>query len=61
MTDFRGYLNLIKRARTKEFVYFNPPNTKIEGQETPLASVLLGQCCLREKTLNHIIYNLTKK
>lgn len=60
-TDFKGYLNLIKRARTKEFIYFNPPHTKIDGQETPLASVLLGQCCLREKTLNHIIYNLTKR
>ncbi len=60
-TDFLGYLNLVKRPRTKEFVYFNLPNSKVDGQEFPLSSVILGQCCLREKTLNHIIYVLTKK
>lgn len=59
--DFRGYLNLLKRPRTKEFIYFNPPPTKIDGQEMPLPSALLKRCCLREKTLNHVIYHLTKK
>lgn len=60
-TDFLSYLNLVKRPRTKEFVYFNLPNSKVDEQEFPLSSVILGQCCLREKTLNHVIYVLTKK
>lgn len=59
--DVRGYLNLIKRARTKEFIYFNLPQTKIQGQEMPLAGELLKKACLREKTLNHVIYHLTRK
>lgn len=59
--DLKGYLNLSIRPRTKEFIYFNVPNTKIDGQEMPMSSVALGHPCLREKTLNHIIYNLTKK
>jgi FKBP-type peptidyl-prolyl cis-trans isomerase (trigger factor) len=59
--DIKSYLNLLKRARTKEFVYFNPPPTKIQGQEMPLPSEILKRCCLREKTLNHVIYHLTRK
>lgn len=59
--DTKAYLNLLKRSRTKEFIYFNPPPTKIDGQEMPLPSALLAQNCLREKTLNHIIYHLTRK
>lgn len=60
--DLKGYLNLINRPRTKEFVYFNLPTTKLDGQEMPLSSsVILAQCGLREMTFNHIIHNLTKK
>ncbi len=60
--DLKGYLNLINRPRTKEFVYFNLPTTKLDGQEIPLSSaVILAQCGLREMTFNHIIHNLTKK
>ncbi len=59
--DVKGYLNLTKRPRTKEFVYFEPPDTKFLGQEVPICSALLEQCCLREKTLNHAIYYLTKQ
>lgn len=59
--DIKGYLNLTIRPRTKEFIYFEPPTTKILGQEVPISSALLGQCCLREKTLNHAIYYLTKQ
>jgi FKBP-type peptidyl-prolyl cis-trans isomerase (trigger factor) len=60
-SDIITYLNLIKRPRTKEFVYFGIPSTKIKGLEIPLSTENLKQYCLREKTLNHIIYNLTKK
>jgi FKBP-type peptidyl-prolyl cis-trans isomerase (trigger factor) len=59
--DIKGYLNLTKRPRTKEFIYFEPPNTKFLGQEAPLSAALISQCCLREKTLNHAIYYLTKQ
>lgn len=59
--DIKGYFNLIKRPRTKEFIYFNPPPTKVEGQEIPIPSALLHKCCMREKTLNHIIHHLTKE
>jgi FKBP-type peptidyl-prolyl cis-trans isomerase (trigger factor) len=59
--DIKGYLNLLKRPRTKEFVYFTPPPTKIEGQEMPIPAALLKRCCIREKTLNHAIYHLTRK
>jgi FKBP-type peptidyl-prolyl cis-trans isomerase (trigger factor) len=58
--DVKGYLNLINRPRTKEFIYFDPPETKIRGQETPIPSEELKHACLREKTLNHLIYQLTK-
>lgn len=59
--DIKGYLNLMKRARTKEFIYFHPPSTKIRSQEFPISTTLLKQTCLREKTLNHVIYHLTRK
>ncbi|MCF7900302.1 trigger factor family protein [Candidatus Babeliales bacterium] len=59
--DIKGYLNLTKRPRTQEFIYFEPPMTKFLGQEAPLSAALIAQCCLREKTLNHAIYYLTKQ
>ncbi|HZW61598.1 MAG TPA: trigger factor [Candidatus Babeliales bacterium] len=58
--DTKQYLNLIKRPRTKEFIYFDPPITKLTGQEAPISAEELKQASLREKTLNHIIYHLTK-
>lgn len=59
--DVKNYLNLSKRPRTKEFLHFDPPMTKVRGQEFPILNDELGRVCLREKTLNHIIYHLTKK
>lgn len=59
--DLRSYLNLTKRPRTKEFLHFDPPFTKMKGQEYPLLYEELKKVCLREKTLNHIIYHLTRK
>lgn len=58
--DVKHYLNLIKRPRTKEFIYFDPPITKLKGQEILFNAQELKQACLREKTLNHMIYHLTK-
>lgn len=59
--DIKSYLNLTKRPRMKEFIYFDSPVTKINGQEIPIITDELLRNCLREKTVNHIIYHLTKK
>jgi len=59
--DIMSYLNFMKRPRTKEFIYFDLPSTKIQEQEMPVCEDMLAQFCLREKTINHIIYHLTKK
>lgn len=59
--DTHHYLNLTKRARTREFLYFKPPETQIFGQETPIAAVIMSRHCLQEKTLNYTIYNLIKQ
>lgn len=59
--DIKGYLNLINRPRTKEFIYFQAPSSTIHGQEVPLPTEELKRTCLREKAINHAIYHLTKK
>lgn len=59
--DMKNYLNFFKRPRMKDFVYFQLPETRVQGQEMPLSAEFLKQYCLREKTLNYIIYYLTKK
>jgi len=59
--DIKSYLNLTKRQRMKDFIYFEHPETKIDGREMPIPSELLKQSCLREKTLNYVIYHLTRK
>ena len=59
--DIKSYLALSQRPRTKEFVYFDMPPSKIDGQERPLSHEALKLFCLREKALNHIIYHLTRQ
>lgn len=59
--DILGYLNLINRQRTKEFLYFKIPSVKFNGQEIPISNFIVKQYCLREKTLNHIINYLIRK
>jgi FKBP-type peptidyl-prolyl cis-trans isomerase (trigger factor) len=59
--DVKGYLNLLKRQRTKEFIYFQPPSSKLDGKEIPVANAILEKVAAREKMLNHLIYHLTKK
>ena len=58
--DIKAYFNLMQRTRTKEFLYFDPPSTQMEGQEAPIALESIKRACIREKALNHIIYHLTK-
>ncbi len=59
--DIKSYLNLTKRARMKEFIFFDAPVTKIRGQEMPISAEELKRVCMREKALNHLIFHLTKK
>lgn len=59
--DLKGYLNLTKRTRTKEFLYFPIYENFKNGQAMPLVIGTMKQNCLREKVVNHIIYHLTKK
>lgn len=58
--DIKAYLNLMQRTRTKEFLYFNPPQTQIDGQEFPITLESIKKACMREKALNHIIHHLTR-
>lgn len=59
--DIMGYINLMKRPRTKEFIYFSLASTKTYGKEVPISQEIMRQQCLREKTLNYIINRLIKK
>ncbi len=57
--DICAYLNLLKRPRALSFMYFKVPRPKVEGHEIPLSSALLKRYCFREKTLNHLIREIT--
>lgn len=59
--DIECYLNLTKRPRMKEFIYFDAPVSKIDGKEVPISQEEMKHACLREKTLNYIIYHLTQE
>lgn len=59
--DIKSLLHLTKTPRTKEFIYFKLPSTKLEAQEVPVSAAFFKQSCLREKTLNHVIYHWTKR
>ena len=59
--DIVNYLNLDKRPRMREFIYFGLPESKHYGQEMPLATNELSRVCAREKAINYVIHYLTKK
>lgn len=61
LQDIKSYLNLTKRARLRNFFCFELPTTEVDGQHMPISLQSLKQLCLREKTVNYIIYYLTKK
>lgn len=59
--DIENYLNCIKRPRTKEFVYSRSTMPNHEGQSTLIPEEELMRTVLREKTINHVLYHLTKE
>ncbi len=59
--DMKTYLHLTLRPRAKEFIYFDPPVTRVHGKEMPICAEELRHTCMREKTVNHIIHHLTRK
>lgn len=59
--DIKALLQLTQRPRLRDFLYFPFIKSQIQGQEFPIDYESLYHYCLREKTVNHIIYHLTKK
>ncbi len=59
--DIVNYLNLDKRPRMREFIYFNISDSKRDGQEMPWPCNEIGRICAREKAINYVIHYLTKK
>lgn len=59
--DIKCYLNLTKRTRLRDFLHFEQPETEVDGQQVPISMQQIKIHCLREKTINYIIYHLTKK
>jgi FKBP-type peptidyl-prolyl cis-trans isomerase (trigger factor) len=57
-SDIKHYLNLTKRPRTKEFIYFLHHSIRSTDRDLPLSAEVLRQSCEREKTLNYILNNL---
>jgi len=59
-SDVFGYLNLTKRPRTKEFIHFLHPEIRANEEELPIPHESLKYLCIKEKTINHILYHFTK-
>jgi FKBP-type peptidyl-prolyl cis-trans isomerase (trigger factor) len=58
--DIANYLSLFANQRLQDFVYFKPHIDHFEDIAAPIHNSILKLTCRREKTLNHILYNLTK-
>ncbi|MCK4264845.1 hypothetical protein KAW80_00630 [Candidatus Babeliales bacterium] len=58
--DIQNYLNLFSNHRLKEFVYFKPSQDILEDNTLPIHHSLLRHLCRREKTLNYVLYHLTR-
>ncbi|MBP9765088.1 hypothetical protein KBD08_02010 [Candidatus Babeliales bacterium] len=59
--DIKSILHLTQRPRLKDFLYFPFLKTQVQGQEFPVEYDSLYHYTLKEKSINHIIYHLTKK
>ena len=58
--DVYQYLNLTKRPRTKEFVYFMHPAMNANEEEIPIQHEVLRHFCRKEKAVNHLLYHWGK-
>jgi hypothetical protein len=58
--DIQQYLHLFNNKRLREFVYFRPILERIDTTDRPINACILGQAVTREKTLNHMILQLSQ-
>ncbi len=58
--DIKGYLHLFNHDRLREFVYFKPDLDNFDELDAPIPESVLHEAVLREKTLNNIIYQLSR-
>ena len=58
--DIQNYLHLLSHNRLREFIHFKSPYEQLEKSNYPINMGTLNQIACREKTLNYIIYTLTK-
>ncbi len=56
--DVYAYLNLTKRPRTKEFIYYLHPAIRANEDEIPISHESLKNVCVHEKILNHVLHHL---
>lgn len=60
MIDMQNYIHLFNNKRLHEFIYFKPYMHKIEYTGIPINAGIFSQTVMREKTLNQIIYEITR-
>jgi hypothetical protein len=60
-SDIKTYFNLLKRPRTRQFIYCDLPPTKVQGREWFIPHAAVKRQILREKTLNSILNHLTRR
>lgn len=58
--DIQQYLHLFNNKRLREFIYFRPILERIDTTDRPINACILGQAVTREKTLNHMIMQLSQ-
>ncbi|MFH1643688.1 MAG: trigger factor [bacterium] len=58
--DIQNYLHLLSHNRLREFIHFKSPYEQLDKTNMPINMNTLNQIACREKTLNYIIYTLTK-
>ncbi|MBM3894534.1 hypothetical protein FJ366_02980 [Candidatus Dependentiae bacterium] len=58
--DIKSYLHLFNHDRLREFVYFKPDLDRFDELDDPIPEQILSEAVVREKTLNNIIYQLSR-
>ena len=55
-----GLIHLFNHDRLREFVYFKPDLDRFDELDDPIPEQVLSEAVVREKTLNNIIYQLSR-